>query len=218
VFESLPSLQSIKLKPSTMLIGLGGILIIAYALIGASYLKERLEQSSLTDQIEAGGGTLATLGDSQQTLQELRDHLDQVKRTMASLENAFPTDLDSAALVESLLGYAGQSDVRIRGMTALPPSDVKASEEQSAYTVLSYTLAVEGGLPELLGFLSLIEGGTAQTAAIGDLGLTEIEGGHEMKLGISFYARLESGEPAAAEPTPETPDTSEQSSTGGDGQ
>ncbi len=222
--EFLRSLDEVKLKPSTMLLGLGGILLVSYVVIGASYLTERREQPGLTEQIETGSDMLSSVSDSQQTLKELQDHLALLQWTLGSLEGAFPEELDSAALVESLLGYAAESGVNVREMSALPPSEAESGDGEggAGYTVLGYTLAVEGGLPELLTFLSLIEGGATQTAAVGDIDLAEVGGVNEMTLSVSFYARPESGETTSAEgtegagePTPEAPDTSQQTSTGG---
>ena len=212
--KSLPSLKKVELKPSTMLLGLGGILIVAYVVIGASYLKGRQEQSSLREQIEAGGGTLSGVGDSQQTLKDMRDRLAQAQANLTSLENALPQKMDSAALVEGLLASAAQSNVRIRQMNALPPKEVKAAgkEEGTGYMVLSYALAVDGGLPDLLAFLSRMEGDITHTVAIGDLDLASVEGGQEMKVGVSFYAESASKEatPAAAGATQPTPNGGEQ--------
>jgi Tfp pilus assembly protein PilO len=212
--KSLPSLDKVELKPSTMLLGLGGILIVAYVVIGASYLKGRQEQSSLREQIEAGGGTLSGVGGSQLTLKDLRDRLAQAQGDLTSLENALPQEMDSAALVEGLLASAAQSNVWIRQMNALPPKEVKAAgkEEGTGYMVLSYTLAVDGGLPDLLAFLSRMEGDITHTVAIGDLDLALVEGRQEMKVGVSFYAKSASKEatPAAAGTTQPTPNGGEQ--------
>jgi len=212
--KSLPSLDKVELKPSTLLLGLGGILIVAYVVIGASYLKGRQEQSSLREQIEAGGGTLSSVGGSQQTLKDLQDRLARAQGDLTSLENALPQEMDSAALVEGLLAYAAQSNVRIRQMNALPPKEVKAAGKEggSGYMALSYTLAVDGGLPDLLAFLSRMEGDITHTVAIGDLGLASVEGGQEMKMGVSFYAKSASKEatPAAAGATQPTPNGGEQ--------
>ena len=199
MLKSLPSLEKVELKPSTILIGLGGIVLVAYVVIGASYLKGRQEQSSLREQIEAGGGTLSGVGGSQQTLQDLRDRLAQAQENLAGLENALPQEMDSAALVESLLAQAAQSNVRIRQMNALPPREVKVpgKEGGGGYMILGYMLALDGALPDLLAFLSRIEGDITHTAAIGDMDLAPVEGGQGLKVGVSFYA-----EPAGKEATP----------------
>ena len=199
LLKSVPSIEKVELKPSNMLIGLGGIVLVAYVVIGFSYVKGRQEQSSLRGQAEAGGSTLSSVGGSQQTLKDVQERLAQAQEELTSLKNALPQELDSAALVEGLLASAAQSNVWIRQMNALPPKTVKApgEEEGSGYTVVSYNLAVDGALPDLLAFLSRIEGDITQTAAAGDLGLAAVEGGQEMKVVVSFYAK-----PAGAEATP----------------
>jgi hypothetical protein len=223
--KSLPSLRKVELKPSTMLFGLGGVLLVAYLVIGASYLKGRQEQSSLRDQIEAGGGTLSGVGDSQQMLKDLQDRLAQAQGNLTSLENALPKELDSAALVDGLLAYAGQSNVRIRQMSVLPPKEVKAAGEQGGggYIALSYALSVDGGVPDLLAFLSIIEGDITQTAAIGDLSLVPVEGGQEMNVSVSFFAKPESkgatpatGAMGTSKPMPSVIGTGQPTPTGGE--
>jgi Tfp pilus assembly protein PilO len=213
LLKSLPSPEKVELKPSTLLIGLGGIVLVAYVVIGFSYLKGRQEQPSLREQIEAGGGTLSGVVGSQQTLNDMRERLAQAQEELTSLKNALPQELDSTALVEGLLASAAQSNVSIRQMNALAPKTVNAAgeEEGSAYTVLSYNLAVDGALPDLLAFLSRIEGDITQTAAVGDLGLAAVEGGQEMKVGVSFYAK-----PAGAVATPSAAGTPQPTPNGGE--
>ena len=211
--KSLAALEKIELNPNTVLLGLGGVLLVAYLVIGVSYLRGRQEQSDLRQQIEAGGGTLSGAGGSRQTLQELRDRLVQAQAELTSLENALPERLDSPGLVESLLAYAAQSNVRIREMNALLPKEVKAAgKEQGAYVALGYTLAVDGDLPDLLAFLSRIETDITQTVAVGDLSLAYLEGVQEMKVGLSFYAKPggKQATPAAAGAPIPTPNGGEQ--------
>jgi hypothetical protein len=199
--ELLASFESIKVKPSTMLLAFGGVLLFAYLVVGASYIKERQEQSGLTEQIQAGGGTLSGTGDSQQSLKDLQDRLTYMTGGLESLQNAFPTKLDSPTIVQGLLDYANQSHVAIRQMNALPASKVAVAEEgEPSYTVLRYTLVVEGGLQDMLSFLSLVENGTSQTAAIGDASIVENEGSEQMVIAISFYSRSEMGGAATTVP------------------
>jgi Tfp pilus assembly protein PilO len=200
--ELIGSLESIKVKPSTMLLALGGVLVLAYLVVGASYVKERQNQSGLREQVAAGGGTLSSVGGSQQALKDLQDRLTYLKGSLDALQNGLPTKLESTATVQSLLDYANQSHVAIKQMNALPASEVKAQKEgETSYMVLRYTLVVEGGLPDMLNFLSVVEKGTAQTASIGDVSVAQGPGANQMTLGISFYARSES----TASATPAAP-------------
>jgi hypothetical protein len=204
--EMIGSLEGIKVKPSTMLLALGGVLVLAYLVVGASYVKERQHQSDLRTQAQAGGGTLSGVGGSQQALKDLQDRLTYLKAGLDTLQNSLPTKLDGAAIVQGLLDYANESHVAIKQMNALPASEVTAQEEgDPSYTVLRYTLVVEGGLQDMLSFLSLVENGTAQTAAIGDASVVESEGQDQMTVAISFYSRSEStgaATPAAGQSKP----------------
>jgi hypothetical protein len=191
--DLLASLERIKVKPATMLLALGGVLAVAYIVVIASWAMERREQSGVRQQIEAGSGTLSGVGDSQQTLKELEDRLSVLNAGLQDLETAFPAKLDSTAIVQSLLDYSNQSRARIKQISTLPASQVVAQKdengEQVTYTVLRYTLVIEGNLTEMLSFLSLIEDGTAQTAALGDVSIAAGTGTEEMVLNVAFYAQ-----------------------------
>jgi Tfp pilus assembly protein PilO len=209
--DLLATLEGIKVKPSTMLMALGGILLLAYIVVGAAYVKERQDQSSIRQQIEAGGGTLSGVGNPQQTLKDLQEQLAYRKEGLANLEKAFPTKLDSTLIMQSLLDYAAQSDVVIRQMNALPASEVAGPNDSAVnYAVLRYSLVVDGGLPEMLSFVSQVESGAGQTASVGDVSVAQAAAGLEMTLGVSFYARSENATATGASP-PATPAPSKQS-------
>jgi hypothetical protein len=202
--DLMETLEGIKVKPSTMLAALGGILILAYVVVGASYFNERSQQSGLKQQVEAGGGTLSSVGDPRQTLKDLQDRLTDLQGSLVALQTAFPTKLDSTAIVQGLVDYANQSHVSIKQMNGLPATEVKSQKEgDPGYTVLRYTLIVEGGQPEMLSFLSLLEKGTSQTAALGDVTVANAEGANQMTLSVSFYAGPQSASGAGGTtPTP----------------
>ena len=210
MFQSLPSLESIKVKPSMMLLGLGGVVLVAYAVTGASYLRERSEQPRLTEQVTAGGALLSNLGDSQQTLADLKERLAQLQASVTSYSGALPTKLESASLVQGLLAHAAQQNVRITQMTGLPPKEVKGTAEDGpTYQTVSYGVVADGALLNLLALLSLIEGDTTQTVGIGDVTLAPTEDRYEMKFTAAFYASSENAGAAstpsatgAAQPTP----------------
>jgi len=180
--------------------------VLAYLVLSASYFAQRQEQSSLTAQIQAGGGTLSSAGSSQQDLKDLQDRLTYLTAGLNIRRTSLPSKLDSAAIVQGLLDYASESDVAIRQINALPATEVTAQKEgEPSYMVLRYTLVVEGGRQDMLSFLSLVENGTAQTAAIGDASVVESEGQEQMTVAISFYSRsggTDAATPAAGQPKP----------------
>jgi hypothetical protein len=204
--DLLASLERIKVKPATMLLALGGVLAVAYIVVIASWAMERREQSGVRQQIEAGSGTLSGVGDSQQVLKDLQSRLDFLNAGLQNLETAFPAKLDSTAIVQSLLDYSNQSHARIKQISTLPASRVVAQKgengEQVTYTVLRYTLVIEGNLTEMLSFLSLIEDGTAQTAALGDVSIAAGTGTEEMVLNVAFYAQASAAATDAAGTAP----------------
>jgi Tfp pilus assembly protein PilO len=196
-------LEEIKVKPAHMLAALGGVLVVAYVVVGVSYFQLRGEQPGLKQQIEAGGGTLSGIGDSGQTLKDLQDQLAYLDSGLATLQQALPAKLDSAVIVQGLVDYANQAHVSIAQMNALPATQVKGGEDGDAgYVILPYSLVVAGGQSEMLTFLSLLEKGMTQTAALGDVEMTNGVGGDKMTLKVSFYAKPESATTGTPSPTP----------------
>jgi Tfp pilus assembly protein PilO len=184
-------LEATKIKPAKMLLGLGGILVIAYLVVGASYIKERQQQSGIKEQVANGGGTLSGVGDSGQAVKGLQDQLSEVKAQTETLAKAFPTKLDSATIVLALLQNANQNHLSIKQMSALPATELKTGgkDDSSVYGVLKYTLVLDGGLPDMLVFLATIEGGATQTAAIDQMTIADAGATKEMTVGVSFYSR-----------------------------
>lgn len=198
--KSLRFLQNVRLTPFTVLMSFGGVLLIAYTALGISYFKEKKEQPLLEKQIEAGGGALTGVGDSQQTLQEIEEELALSKLTLVGLQNSFTGELDSTVLVQGIMGYADQNHVQIREMKGLSPRiEQDGDGEEDGYVVLSYSLMVDGALPDLLNFLRMIESGSELTAAVDRLSLTPVESGRTMTAVVSFYTRSQETTAALAD-------------------
>ncbi len=190
-FDLMKWLEATKIKPSKMLLGLGGILVIAYLVVGASYIKERQAQSGIKEQVTNGGGTLSGVGDSGQAVKELQARLSEVKAQTETLAKAFPTKLDSATIVSAMLQNADQNHLSIKQMSALPATELKTGgkDDSSVYTVLKYTLVLDGGLTDMIAFLATIEGGATQTAAVDQMTIADVGAQKEMTVGVSLYSR-----------------------------
>ncbi len=216
-FDLMKWLEATKVKPGKMLLALGGVLIIAYIVVGASYLKDRQARSGIQEQVTNGGGTLAGAGDSGQAVKELQQQLSDVKAQTDTLAKAFPTKLDSATIVYALLQNANQNHLAIKQMTASPDTELKTGDKDasSVYEVLKYTLVLDGGLPDLMGFLSTIEGGATQTAAVDQMTIADVGGGKEMTVGVSFYSRSVPSTTATPGGTPAPQATATAASKGG---
>jgi len=190
-FDLMKWLEATKVKPAKMLLGLGGILAVAYVVVGVSYLKDRQTQSGIQEQVMNGGGTLAGAGDSGEAVKELQAQLSQLKVQTDTLAKAFPTKLDSATIVYVLLQNANQNHLSIKQMSASPATELKTGgkDDSSVYEVLKYTLVLDGGVPDMLGFLSTIEGGATQTAAVDQMTIANAGTGKEMTVSVAFYSR-----------------------------
>lgn len=200
LLKSFRILENAKLTPLSVLIGLGSVLLVAYATLGLSYLQRKSEQPSLEEQIEAGGGTLTGVGDSQQAVRDLEEQLALSKLALAGLQGSFTGEMDSAALVQSIMAYGSENRVQIREMKGLSPRiEQDADGEEGGYVVLSYSLTVDGALPDLLNFLRMIESGSELTAAVDRLSLTPVGSTQTMTAMVSFYARAQGTETALVE-------------------
>ncbi len=192
-------LQRVKVKPSTMLLALGAALLLAYIVVGVSYVRLRQQQTDLQTQIEAAGGTLSQVSGMPESLSGLQQRLALLNSDLDRLQKALPAQIDSAAIVQTLVDDATHNGVIIKQMSSAPPTEVKAPKgEDPSYTALKYTLVIQAGMPHILSFLSAVENESSQVAEIGETNASIEDGQTQMTVSIFFYARP----PVGADPTP----------------
>lgn len=206
------SLRNVKLKPLTLLLLVAGLALIAYAALGATVLRQRSERVALSSQIEAAEAVLATAQDVRQDLADLPRRLDMASDQLAAAQAAFPSELESDSLLETILDYANESEVRVLEVHTQPPaSDVGGADEieASSYRVHGFDLKVEGTYEQLVTFLAALEEGAASASRAGAFSIQQTEGGHVLSLEVLSYARsapgdVDAGEALEGSPSPMT--------------
>ena len=191
--------RNVKLKPLTMLLLVAALAALAYAALGASVLRQRSERDALSSQIESAEAVVATAKDIRQNLADLPARLDTAREQLAAAQTAFPSELDSDALLRTLLGYANESKVRVLEVHTQLPTAETDELEASAYRALGFDLRAEGTFEQIVAFLAAIEEGAASASRTGAFSLQQSEGRYVLSLEVLSYGRSAPGEVAAAE-------------------
>lgn len=192
----LRSLRRAKLGPLTLLLLLGGLLAIAYAGMGVSILREQRDQQALASQIDGGEGALSAADQSRRELENLEARLSTAEQELAFAEAAYPSELDSSAVLETVLAHANESRVRVLKVDSQPPTTV--ADETATYSVLSLKLDVEGNFIQLAAFLAALEGGLSASRT-GDFTLEKEGERYTLNLEVLTYARSATDEDPASE-------------------
>ena len=199
------ALRNVKLKPLTLLLLVAGLVVVAYVALGVSFLQQRSDQDALSSQIESAEAVLATASDVRKDLAELPSRLDTATQQLATAQTAFPNDLDSNTILQAILGYANESQVRVLEVHTQPAgAEAEGPDDEAninSYRVLSFDLEVEGTFEQLVTFLAAIEEGATSTSRPGTYSLRRSEGQHILSLEVLSYARSAPSDVAA----PETP-------------
>lgn len=206
--SAIDALRSAKLQPLTLLLLLGGVVVVAYAILGVSLLRERWEKDSLSSEIAAAAATLGTAQDVQRDLADLQARLDEASLRLTAAQAAFPTELDSNVILQSVLRHANENQVGVLQANTQPPAigSTEPDEEValSGYSSLGFDFEVVGTFEQLVAFLAAIEDEAGSTSTIGDYSLQEAPGGQVLRLEVLSYTRS-AVEEADAPETPEDP-------------
>jgi hypothetical protein len=201
---------SLKLTPLAVIIALFGLVAMAYIGVGVSFVRQRSDEKVLSSQVGMAEGVLVAAAGSGQQLDDLQSRLQIAQEQLAFAQAAFPSELDSSAVVETVLAYATASQARVLRATTKPP--VVQTQGEGTYTVLSATFDIEGDLGQLISFLARLEGESLAPFGIKSLTVQEAAGGYALNIEVLAYARqpAEQATPASgsskssATPTPST--------------
>jgi len=159
------------------------LLLVAYAFIGARYLSEHKERVVLAGQIAVAREARALLPeppvDLAERLAAARDDLD-------TAQSGFPSDADTTAVIDTILGLASAC-----GVSILPLSTEPWSVRETAgyeYRVFCLDVTVEGEWPQVVAFVSGLEGGQVPALVLQDVAMSfrdEEAGSEEVSTGAS---------------------------------
>lgn len=186
----------LKLTPLTLLLSLFALVAIAYIALVVSFLQQRRDEDALSSQIDLASGVLAAAEGSRQELEDLQARLQAAEQELALARSAYPSEIDSSAVVETVLARANESRVRV--LSASTEAPVDQTDGESQYRVLSATFDVEGGLGDLIAFLAALEKGAGGTG-IKSLSMEESAGGYTLSLELLAYASQAADKESGAE-------------------
>jgi len=171
-------------------------LVLVYAVLGMSYLKQLGEHGALTSQIDE---VIQTLGEIPQPPQDLEQRLAEAETLLAAEQNTFPSTINTTQLINTVLALANSCGVKATPMVTKPWSTETVG--QHTYPVLRLTVTVEGSFSQLTTFTSQLENGDYDTLVMENLDITrsavESEEGTTPIAGslkLAIYARSLSSE------------------------
>jgi hypothetical protein len=208
----LDALRKVTLRPLAQLLLLASLVVIAYVALGVSIVRQEWDQHALSSQVELGEGVLVAAADSQQDFDDLQARLEAAKQELAAAETAFPSELDSRDILETILRYVGESQVRLMRIDIQPPTT--GGDEAGAYSVLASNLEVEGDFGELVAFVKALEERASGATKIGTFALQDVGGQQVLALELLSYARSPTAEPSSPKDESSTSEGTESTSGG----
>jgi hypothetical protein len=187
-----------RFNPYMMLLLLAGVVAVAYVALGVSLLRQGPGKDDLLAELKSGMAVLAAADDVQQEMEVLPDRLAEARQELQAAQEAFPTELNSNNTMQTILELAGESQVDVRSVDALPPVE-ESADESSTETTITYDVEVEGDLGQLMAFLEALEGGDSSTTKISTFSLEEAEGRYLLDFELVAYARSTASEAASPE-------------------
>ena len=159
-------------KRTILTIGLAvglALILLAYGLILRGILLERQQQADLEMQLEPLEALLDGQGEGGQALATRQAELAALQAKLASAELAFPSQVDSTAVVDYIVTAADNNGVSLRRIEARDP--LTGTIGGSEYTAFVYEVEVEGGLETIPNFLAALESGAISTLSIDQIHL-----------------------------------------------
>jgi len=186
----------------------GGIGLLVVAIVAATLVGVRLANNWL-----GATHTEAALADVQESIdrilslqtanpEAIRHHLAETNREIAALLQGFPTEAEAADQASRLYEYAMETGVQL---VSLEPLRSTIEEEiLTAYTVQRYTVVAQGGMPELLRFVSRLGSLPLPTLRVTNVSIQFTDGGRadiDLVLYASDAALEERGTLAVGSPS-----------------
>ncbi len=183
------------LRPSTLLLAAIVVLIAAHAVLLLQWRQQ--EQTRPQVQADIAIAQRALSANTTDSLDGLRQGLRTKEAGLASLQDAFPTQVNSTALVAELLGLVRTNRVELVSFQGRQPRELIVGQHQ--YRLYPFNFRLQGNPGALVDFLGALEN-TEHTLTVGGALLSETEEGTLLELDITLYTRIAEQQP----PTPAT--------------
>ena len=214
------SLTTGKLHPSRLLLIVAVLILVAYVTLGLSFARHRDERASFSAAVVDGEAALAA-AQSGESEEDLQARLTALTNFQATLETAFPTELKTPDVVETLLRRAQEHNVALLRIDIGPPEVVEynGQEAQAAASAIpdvtqateaqaaprSFLRAVvnaqvRGSIGDLARFMAALEAEVSGASRLEKLSLQSTPEGFVLDIEVHTYARLPNTTPSATPP------------------
>jgi LysM repeat protein/Tfp pilus assembly protein PilO len=166
--------------------------VVAMVVIGLGYFF--FAQSSILPQLQAREKLRGQLASAQQKLAEvskaqvkdpnnLKAQLAAAQVALDQTANFFLSDSQAADALNKLSGYADASGVTITNLQTQP----SPQKEKSAYDIRLFRVQVEGAVPDLVRFVTLIKEAAYPTYVISNVGISAGQTRSALTMDIALY-------------------------------
>jgi hypothetical protein len=214
------SLTKGRLHPSRLLLIVAALILVAYVTLGLSYARYRDERSSFSAAVVDGEAALAA-AQSGESAEDLQARLTDLTDFRAKLETAFPAELKTPDVVETLLRRAQEHNVALlridisapevveytaqaaQAAASATPDVTQATEAQAAprsFLRAVVNAQVRGSLGNLAGFMAALEAEVSGASKMEKLSLQSTPEGFVLDIEVHTYARLPITTPSATPP------------------
>jgi len=143
-----------KQRKTALLVVIIVIFAVVLGILFALYSRQAGERDQLNDRLDRAQTILPGLAANKESLE------DQVAQAQSSLNTSwarFPESVDSIEYDDDLLEIADDCNVELRNLTASKPTNKTVGTV--TYSVSSFTVAVAGGIDDILEFIYAIRTG-----------------------------------------------------------
>lgn len=144
-------------------------LLVVYYLFGMDYMKQLKEHEALTSQITDATQVLAQIPELPQ---DLEPRLAAAQASLAAVQGAFPSQMNSTEVIDTILKLADDTGVKAIPLVTQPWAIEKVGEHD--YNVFRLNVAVEGSFSQLVSFVSKLENGELKTLIVENLSVTRV--------------------------------------------
>ncbi|MEX1252795.1 MAG: hypothetical protein WEE64_00495 [Dehalococcoidia bacterium] len=215
------SLTKGNLHPSRLLLIVAVLIAVAYVTLVLSYGRHRDERSTFSTAVVNGEAALAA-AQSGESIEDLEAQLTDLTDLQSTLEIAFPEELKTPDVVETVLRAADEHNVALLRIDISPPTVVEdtaqgaaaaaaatpdaAQAPQRSFMRAIVNTQLRGSLSDLAGFMAALETAVGSASRMEKLSLQSTPEGFVLDMEVHTYARLPAVTPSATPPN-ETSET-----------
>ena len=152
-----------------LLIALAAILLVAYYFLGTGYLKQRQDNKTLASEVSE---TIQILAQTPPRPTDQTQRLAAAQTSLEAEENAFPDQLNSTRIVNTILRLA--DDIGIKAIPLVTQAWTTIGINGHSYSVFRLDVSATGNFTPVTDFLSQLETIDIETLVIDYLAIDRI--------------------------------------------